>query len=252
MPEELRPQPARRLQLAPAIGTAPVSGPRHRWGAAWCAAAVLACAIVAPGSAVAGTVGADGAQAGAGSRQGANDTDAAEQAARDAQAAATGDPAALDRLMSSAEAGAVQAQFRLGVLYKDGKGVPRDMARYALWMRKAAEQGLAAAQVRLIGLYEEGVGVAKDPGQAAQWALRAAEQGELAGQVALVTDYYYGRGVPRNLVEAIKWQAVLEQSGYATPGDEFSRALEDSAGPVQAAQGRALAREWLQAYRARK
>jgi TPR repeat protein len=181
-----------------------------------------------------------------------NDTDAAERALHDAQAAAAGDPVALDRLMSSAESGAIQAQFRLGMLYKEGKGVPRDPARYALWMRKAADQGLAAAQVRLIGLYEEGVGVDKDPGQAAQWAMRAAAQGEVAGQVALVTDYYYGRGVPRNYVEAIKWQTILEAAGYAAPGDEFSKILEDKAGPVQAAQGRALAREWLAAFRARK
>lgn len=189
---------------------------------------------------------------GAAQRHGIDDTDAAEQAARDAQGAAAGDPAALDRLMTSAEAGAVQAQFRLGVLYKDGKGVPRDEARYALWMRRAAEQGLASAQVRLIGLYDEGIGVPRDPAQAAQWAMRAAEQGEPVGQVALVTDYYFGRGVPRNYVVAIKWQSVLEANGYASPDDEFSRRLADQAGPVQSAEGRALAKEWLAAFRARK
>lgn len=181
-----------------------------------------------------------------------SDRMAAEKAASDeARRAGKGDDAALARLLQSANQGNAFAQFYLALLYKDGLGVPKDDARYALWLEKAADQELAGAQARLIGVYETGKGVPKDVAKSAQWARRAAEKGEMAGQLALVLDYYYGRGVPKNLVEAIKWQTVLESGGYVSKTDEFTQELEHSAGPFASEEGRALAKEWLAAFRAR-
>jgi TPR repeat protein len=77
-----------------------------------------------------------------------------------------------------AEKGYAFAQFNLGVLYDQGKGVPQDNALAMQWYRKAAEQGLPQAQVNLAIMYEEGQGVPPDYAQAYFWYALADGQGD--------------------------------------------------------------------------
>ncbi|MDG4596580.1 MAG: tetratricopeptide repeat protein [Candidatus Contendobacter sp.] len=77
-----------------------------------------------------------------------------------------------------AEKGVPFAQFNLGVLYDQGKGVPQDNALAMQWYRKAAEQGLPQAQVNLAIMYEEGQGVPPDYAQAYFWYTLADGQGD--------------------------------------------------------------------------
>ena len=49
----------------------------------------------------------------------------------------------------AADQGHALAQFRLGDLYSNGEGSPRDEIKAAKWYRLAADQGLGAAQFRL-------------------------------------------------------------------------------------------------------
>lgn len=76
----------------------------------------------------------------------------------------------------AAALGSVAAQFYLGLLYQEGRGVPQDYATAADWYRRAAEAGSIEAQYNLGNLYEKGLGVPRDPGQALRWFRRAAEQ----------------------------------------------------------------------------
>jgi TPR repeat protein len=62
----------------------------------------------------------------------------------------------------SGDAGNVDAQFNLGLLYSSGQGVPQDHAQTLIWFRKAADQGDARAQVYLGGMYRVGRGVRQD------------------------------------------------------------------------------------------
>src|SRR5271170_4185690 len=48
-----------------------------------------------------------------------------------------------------AEQGDAMAQSRLGLMYRDGHGVPQDDQQAVEWFRKAAEQGRANAQYNL-------------------------------------------------------------------------------------------------------
>jgi TPR repeat protein len=218
-----------------------------------CLLALLTCGLAAPVPAQQVAAPAVTDPAPGGDAHAFSDRMAADKAAsEDARRAAKGDDAAVARLLQGANAGEPAAQFYLALLYKDGLGVPKDDARYALWLEMAAEQDYPGAQARLIGVYETGKGVPKDAVKSAQWARRCAERGEMAGQLALVLDYYYGRGVPKNLVEAIKWQAVLEAAGYVSKDDEFTQQIEHDAGPFASVEGRSLAREWLMAFRSRK
>ena len=68
-----------------------------------------------------------------------------------------------------AEAGDANAQFNLGLMYENGRGVPKDDAEALKWWRKAADQGFAEAQYNLGLLYYNGEGVPKDLVQAHVW-----------------------------------------------------------------------------------
>ena len=89
--------------------------------------------------------------------------------------------AALREFQPLARAGDAAAQFYLGEMYEDGRGVPQNDAEAAKWYRKSAEQGDATAQFNLGFIYGEGEGVPQDYVQAHMWSNLAAAQGnELA------------------------------------------------------------------------
>jgi hypothetical protein len=62
----------------------------------------------------------------------------------------------------AAERGNANAQFVLGMMYRDGRGVLKDDVKAMQWIKKAAEQGYAEAQFRLGIAYLLGQGVAHD------------------------------------------------------------------------------------------
>ncbi len=64
---------------------------------------------------------------------------------------------AIRELRPLAEQGNANAQFRLGVVYRKGRGVPQDYAEAMGWWRKAAEQGYATAQYYLGVTYHTGL-----------------------------------------------------------------------------------------------
>ena len=85
---------------------------------------------------------------------------------------------ALKEWQPLAEQGDATAQYNLGLMYAQGKGVPQDDAKAVRWYRKAAEQGLAAAQTNLGLIYSQGNGVPKDYVHAYVWYNLAAAQGD--------------------------------------------------------------------------
>ena len=86
-------------------------------------------------------------------------------------------PAGVTELRARAELGIAGAQFNLGVMYANGRGVLQDDFEAVHWYRRAADQGLAGAQFNLGGMYAEGRGVPQDAAEAARWYRLAAEQG---------------------------------------------------------------------------
>src|SRR5512143_1584922 len=69
--------------------------------------------------------------------------------------------AAYQIIKPQAENGDADAQFILGFLYDEGKGVPQDSTEAAKWYRRAAEQGNKAARHNL-GLMGDQSQVSKD------------------------------------------------------------------------------------------
>lgn len=78
---------------------------------------------------------------------------------------------------TQAELGDATAQYHLAVLYEDGQGVDKDLARAAHWYRQAADQGDVDAYFALGMLHAKGKGVARDMSQAYFWLDQAAAYG---------------------------------------------------------------------------
>lgn len=97
-----------------------------------------------------------------------------------------------------AEQGNTDAQFHLGVMYADGRGIPQDDVEAARWFRMAAENENSQAQVHLAAMYEVGRGVPQDDAEAAKWYRPAAAGGAPRAQYNLGLMYMQGRGVTQD------------------------------------------------------
>ena len=118
-----------------------------------------------------------------------------------------GDPArAAAFYRTAAKNGHTAAQERLGAMYENGTGVPRDLARAFELYRVAARVGNNAdAQYALARMYFEGRGVLHDYGLAVDWYLRAAEGGHPVAQFLAGRMYRDGWGVEADAVTALQW-----------------------------------------------
>ena len=76
---------------------------------------------------------------------------------------------ALEEWKPLAEMGNASAQYKLGYMYKTGKGVPLDYGAAVVWYHLAAKQGNASAQSNLGFMYKTGKGVPQDFLQAYMW-----------------------------------------------------------------------------------
>ncbi|KYJ85588.1 tetratricopeptide repeat protein [Sulfurovum riftiae] len=149
---------------------------------------------------------------------------------------------ALDAFYVLAKEGHPKAQFNVGLIYANGKGVNKDRYQAMVWYRKAAEQGNTAAQYNLAKLiaqrpdkedpraleqikywyekaaeggrkeaindlallYLEGKGVKKNKLKAFELFKKAAEMGDSAAQLNVALMYAWGEGLPNDKIKAYK------------------------------------------------
>lgn len=83
---------------------------------------------------------------------------------------------ALRLLHPLANGGNRDAQYRLGIMYGTGQGVPQDYVDARKWYRMAADQGNADAQNNLGIMYVKGEGVPQDYVEAHRWFNLAASR----------------------------------------------------------------------------
>jgi len=113
--------------------------------------------------------------------------------------------------LKRAEQGDAVAQYNLGLMYKQGKGVPQDYKEAVRWYRVAAEQGDATAQYNLGGMYHE------------------------------------GQGVPQNYIQAHMWYNLAASSTTGEDRERAAKARDRTAEKMtseQIAEAQRLAREW--------
>lgn len=128
------------------------------------------------------------------------------------------DPDPLSLLELSAEQNYLPAQNHLseiyfGRWYHNGR-VQQDADKMLRWTRKACRQNSLEAQQRLGMMYKYGHGVPQDYTQMAYWWRLAADQGYPVSQCDLGWAYDHGNGVPQNPQEALSWYGKAARQGY--------------------------------------
>jgi TPR repeat protein len=150
----------------------------------------------------------------------------------------------LPEIRKAAEQGNAADQFKRGLAYERGEGVPQDKKEAARLYRLAAEQGYALAQLYLGWAYEYRDGVPRDMKEAARLYRLAADQGNADAQNALGRAYSNGEGVPQDKKEAERWYAKAAKQGNALAQSNLVNHQEQRKGREDAARG---APQWADA-----
>jgi len=151
---------------------------------------------------------------------------------------------ALNEWRPLAEQGNASAQFNLGVMYANGRGVPEDDREAVKWYTLAAEQGYVPAQTNLGWMYSNGRGVPEDDREAVKWYTLAAEQGNQYAQNNLGVLYDRGHGVPEDDVYAYMWFNIASSLGHDR-APRSKQMLERRMSPSQVEEAQALSRKCL-------
>lgn len=124
-----------------------------------------------------------------------------------------------------ADGGDSEAQFRLGLLYRDGRGVEADSGEAARWLELAGGSGHAQASYMLADMFAAGVGVEEDPHQAFEWYFISAEQGDPRAQLQTGILYLDGEITNSDWVQAYLW---FSRAAEGLPAGD-SRGLAETA-----------------------
>ncbi|MBI3775914.1 MAG: sel1 repeat family protein [Gammaproteobacteria bacterium] len=122
---------------------------------------------------------------------------------------------ALAWLTRAAEQQQADAQYEVGVIYKDGSSVPRDLERAKLWLGKAAAQGHVKAKVALQDIIRDTGGTSASVEKAFKSSetlpvYRAAMNGDVNSQFELGLMYIHGEAVPKDFTRGVEW---LQRAG---------------------------------------
>jgi len=149
-----------------------------------------------------------------------------------------------------AEQGDANAQALLGLIFYNGRGVPKDELEATNWFRRAADQGNNTAQFHLGLMYSTGRGVPQNFFEGAKWYRLAADGGDAQAQFNLGVLYFNGEGVPESNVNAHMWfnlaAARLPAAGRHNR-DSAARVRDVVAIKMtreQIAEAQKLARDW--------
>lgn len=145
---------------------------------------------------------------------------------------------ALRELRPLAESGRSEAQYLLGLAYRDGHGVGRDAEVAATWFRRAAESGHVEAQYELALAAFSGEAGTSDRGEAERWYLKAANQGHAKAAFALASLWLAGA---HRTDEALRWLKQAADAGLAPAATRLGLALEAGLGDPSLG----TAAEWL-------
>lgn len=104
--------------------------------------------------------------------------------------------AATEWLRRAAANGSAAACYNLGVLYRSGRSVPKDMTQAIAWHAKAADQGHATAAFALGAIHAAGEEVGQDFVASVYRFRQAADAGHVVARCRLALMTAQGKGVP--------------------------------------------------------
>jgi TPR repeat protein len=113
-----------------------------------------------------------------------------------------------------AESGDALAQYSLGKHFETGGGGEApDLREAARWYELAAQQDMSAAQNNLGLMFAQGRGVPRDPARAAQLWSRSANANNPMAQYNLGLAYFRGDGIGQDQIEAAVWFHMAAAAG---------------------------------------
>jgi hypothetical protein len=118
-----------------------------------------------------------------------------------------------------------------------------DYQRAMKLLQPATENGNAEIQNRLGLMYEQGQGIPKDDGAAFKWYERAADQGNVLAQTRLASMCEVGRGIERDYVRALMWY-VIAANGGSDEARKKEPLVAKNMSILQIARAQELANEW--------
>jgi len=145
---------------------------------------------------------------------------------------------------SLAQEGNASAQYGLGIMYDEGKGVPQDYKEAVKWKTKSAEQGIVYAQSDLGVMYKNGLGVPQDYKEAIKWYRRAAEQNYIEAQRNLGIIYWDTKSGAFNLAQSYMWLNLAAAQGDELAKKEISNQLKIGYSSDFIVDGQKLIRLW--------
>ncbi|MGF1457099.1 MAG: tetratricopeptide repeat protein [Alphaproteobacteria bacterium] len=125
----------------------------------------------------------------------------------------------------AADRGFTEAQVSLATLYREGRGVPKDLKRAVAWLYQAAARRHPVAQADLGDLFLEGVPgqLDPDPEHAAEWYRQAADVGVLYAQFKLAQLYLEGIGVDQDDVTGFALLIRVYEAARRGEENDWSR-----------------------------
>lgn len=120
---------------------------------------------------------------------------------------------AIEQWTPLAEKGDMAAQYNLGVIYQNARGVRRDNKRGFYWFRQAAEKGHEKAMLNVAFAYFTGAGVGQNQQEAFIWMRKTADKGVILAQYNLGLMFYNGWGTERNMKAAQAWMELAAKAG---------------------------------------
>ena len=145
----------------------------------------------------------------------------------------------------AARAQIADAMQALGVLAKQGRGMPQSDEAAARWMGKAAAAGNVPAEVEYAIMLFNGTGVAKDEVAAGKLFLPAAYQGNAIAQNRLAKLYQFGLGIAPDTIEAAAWHLAARSQGLK---DAALDELFDRLNPEQKARAARMAASRINSF----
>jgi hypothetical protein len=123
-------------------------------------------------------------------------------------------------------------------MYSMGRGVPLDGSAAVLWYQKAIAQKYAPAEYKLGLLYFEGKVVAQDLEKGLRWLRKAAEHGSAAAENEIAYAYEHGQGLTQNYADAAKWYRRAAEHGLpeARQNLEILVSRQERASPAGASE----------------
>lgn len=121
--------------------------------------------------------------------------------------------ASLDDLIARAKKRDAVAEYALGMMAYEGRGVPRNPSQALRLVERAAQRGHLDAMNAAGFFLQHGVGAEPDPARAREWYQVAADRGHAQAQVNLGWMQQQGLGGPRDAAAALAWYRKAAAQG---------------------------------------